>query len=199
MTWKNHKGVEIANKASDKYIDISSPDIRVWQVDPGQGLQNQNGQVVDSNGRIHIGSLHLQDDVASLEPGKRDYAKSALYDYRIDESGEWHREVITTKVDTSLHFKHNRPQFVVDSKDNVYCIWNYNFDLLIAVAKLSENYRTWTEIVHETGLFTSEFPPDHYRMMKENIISIFMQDKPSQDGQNSAVRVIDYQIEGFRQ
>ncbi|NND08690.1 MAG: hypothetical protein HKN87_20135 [Saprospiraceae bacterium] len=197
LTWKNYKGVEIANQANDKRIDISSPDICIWQVDPGRGLQNQNCQVVDSKGRIHIGSLHLQEGVMSLDVGTRDYSKSALYDYWLDESGKWHRAMITTKVDTSLRYKHNRPQFIVDSEDNVYCIWNYNFDLLIAVAKRSENYRTWTELIHESGPFTSEFPPDHYRMMQDNIISIFAQDKPSQDGQNSAVRVIDYRIEGL--
>lgn len=115
-TWKNNAG-EVRGTTGDKATALrrDMTDLKVWTIPQNRGLINQESQIVDSQGRIHVLMSHLEDS----EPSTTDFwgarARAYNYHYYRDLEGTWHRNPLNALVN-------GRNPIAVDANDNLYAV-----------------------------------------------------------------------------
>jgi hypothetical protein len=199
-TWKNNGGNVIAdltgnNPDQPKSIGIDTMGIVVVPTKWLWGQMNTNTQTIDAQGRVHIISWQLPNDA---KEGTKDLNQWRYHHYWRDGEGTWH--------ENKLPFHGRKPQLVFDPAGNaviVYCATdNANYHgvdpggkLTIMTARQSSKWTDWTKVAEVDRISVGEPLLDHPRWTAEGILSVYLQDKPAEPGQPSALRVIDFRIE----
>ena len=202
FTWKNNDG-----KLLDEIINVNSPGIVVQSIPRVLGLMNDHGQVIDSKGRVHVVMFHCTQEsieAAGSKLGATRWGPKAAqryFHYWRNENGTWNSLQLPMAVG-------NRPKIFTDKNDNLIMIYcgttNTTIkgrssdvdgaDLIVAVATAKNNWQDW-HIAHAVkGPFMNDMLADIYRWKKEPILSVMLQDQPTEVRKPSALQVVDLSI-----
>lgn len=173
-TWKNNAGTVIATTGST-YITPSSPGISVWTIPQNRGLMNQESQVVDSDGIVHVLASHLPSSAPDDSNFTSARNNSVIYHYYRDLAGVWHQQESTYQEASQ------RGDIMVDSANNLYIVFgNSNTNKLnVATASKASNWTDWTIQYTSTPIYFSDPLIDHARSKLENVMSVFSPQKSS--------------------
>ncbi len=199
-TWLNNQG-----EAFSVPPEVNSPGVTVVKIGRIHGLMNTHGQVVDSQGRVHVVMWHCSDrslDAADSEPGEHRWGPPEArryHHYWRNVNGAWqHRELPWVAG--------NRPKLFMDGNDNAYLIYAARYesakmeddvfflagDLVIATATANSKWTDWRTIHVEKGCFLNEMLGDRYRWKQEGILSIMVQESPKEAHQATPLRILDF-------
>jgi hypothetical protein len=192
--WNNSVGVSLGNM-----ITLNSPGIKIVDLNIRQALINQQGQVVDSEGGVHILMRHRRQEPGfEWQPGDSVYDTSdAAYHhyYRNPVSGTW--DVNQLPVDKPVGA---RPKLGLDPDGNLVGIYRSGNDLVIAGAeKTAGGYADWKTLYIEAGSNYEGDPVlDPVRLSEEGILSVFLQERaPTSDPEiptDSPLHVLEFSI-----
>lgn len=205
-TWKNNEGKVVGTVNSP--IKLGSPGTVVVPISRTNSLGNQQGQVVDLDGRVHVLVFHRRDDEGhEWEPGDGtvyDSEDSAHYHYVRDPvTREWNRSrlPVTRKVGS-------RPSIGYDRHGNVFAAYispgagdtggeESEGDLIIAKATKAAAYADWKIIYTDSRDFISEPFIDQDRLVKDDVLSLFIQEYSGRTGvSGSPLHVLEFEIAG---
>jgi hypothetical protein len=199
-TWFNNAG-----KALMVPPNVESPGIIVKEIGRGYGLMNNQGQAVDSEGRIHVVMWHCTDaslKEAGSKPGEYTWGPPEArryHHYWRDTNGKWeHREL--------PWIAGNRPKLFIDNNNNAiliygakqkssnmdYGIYFASGDLVMAAATAASKWTDWKVIFTENGPFGNEMLGDFYRWKSEGILSVMVQETPPEPGVSTSLRILDF-------
>ncbi len=197
-TWQNNNG-----KTFNEPPGVNSPGLKVVDIGREYGLMNTHGQVVDSQGRIHVVMWHCSDEsleAAGSKPGKHRWGPPEARRYQHywrDENANWHHHEIPWIAG-------DRPKIFADKNDNIYMIYgaqhtgsekNLNYaegDLMIATAGSGSGWTDWKIIHVEKGPFVNEMLGDVYRWKNDGILSVMVQGMPSTVHKSTPLRILDF-------
>lgn len=168
-TWRNNAGTQIGTTGSDP-VTIEEP--KIWTIPTNSGLINQESQVIDGQGRVH---LLMRKNVGST---------NYQFHYWRGTDGVWHE----TNTQIQTKFWYRRSKIAVDSSHNVYAIMP---DLIIGSASASTNWTNWAIVNSaEQNRFHSEPLYDWNRLYNgDGILSVIYQQKTS-----GTIKVMDFQL-----
>jgi hypothetical protein len=167
-TWRNNAGNVVATTGSNPLV-ANSTGLRVVAIGQNRGLMNQESQVVDSAGHVHVLASHLPPSASS--DGNFDSArrKSVLVHYwREKPTKAWHRQVLSyTGVMT-------RADIGVDANDNVYIAAGNSATrrLSIYTASKASGWTDWTARYTSSVEYYSDPLLDHARLL-DGVVSVF--------------------------
>ncbi|GAB3994593.1 BNR repeat-containing protein [Glycomyces albus] len=168
-TWRNNDGNVIATTGSNPLI-ADSAGLRVVDIPQNRGLMNQESQVVDSEGHVHVLASHLPPSASSDGDFNRARADSVLVHYwREKPTKAWHREVLPyTGVLT-------RADIGVDSQDNVYIASGNSSTRRLSVytASKSSGWTDWATRYTSSVEYYSDPLLDHDRLRTGDVVSVF--------------------------
>jgi autotransporter-associated beta strand protein len=180
-TWRNNDGQLVGTNSSP--ISLNSPGIEVVDLDRRQAFLNQQGQIVDAEGGVHVLAFHrLQGPVYTNSPFS-DAANSAYHHYYRDPlTGTWDVRRFPAGEPVG-----SRPRIGVDSAGNLFGLYTQSSDLVIAGAqKVANGYADW-EILYRDQSHNYEGTPllDTTRLFDEGILSVFLQERPTSSSQTN--------------
>jgi hypothetical protein len=167
-TWRNNAGNVVATTGSNPLV-ASSTGLRVVGIGQNRGLMNQESQVVDSAGHVHVLASHMAPSASS--DGNFDSArrKSVLVHYWRDKpSKAWNRQVLSyTGVMT-------RADIGVDANDNVYIAAGNSSTRRLSVyaASKASGWTDWTARYTSSVEYYSDPLLDHARLL-DGVVSVF--------------------------
>lgn len=190
-TWKNGAGEQIA-RLGESTIGLDTPGILAAQTKFMHGQMNQNTQYIDSKGRVHAMSWHRPPEEA--EPSV-DLNTWRYYHYWRDEAGTWHEQ--------QLPFVGRKPQIVLDDLGNAYVIHtrgeNRNYHkteaggkLTISRASEAGGWTDWKDVYAADWTAVGEPLFDLARWKTEGVLSVYLQQKPTESAKPSTLHVIDF-------
>jgi hypothetical protein len=200
-TWKNNDGQLVArlggkNMLNRMSINIDTPGVAVRSTRFLWGQMNTTTEWVDAQGRPHV--IHWQNPPEA--PAKSlDMNTWRYYHYWRDSQGKWQ--------ENQLPFHGRKPQIVTDANSRAYVVFcqgtNLNYskydhggNLRIATASEVSGWKDWTIVVKEDKTFVGEPLVDAERWQKEQVLSVYIQEKPAKPGAPSPLHVIDYRMVG---
>jgi len=202
-TWKNNDGEQITGPPR-----VDTPGITVVNIGRTMGLMNTNGQVIDSQGRVHVVAWHSTEETlsnAGSRPGESIWGPPEArryFHYWRDTDGTWQHFEIPWIAG-------NRPKLFVDREDNLYMIFGIpqkpgpmdhdifftEGNLVFAGATADSRWMDWRIIHTEEGPFLNEMLYDRYRWEKEGILSVIVQESPANAGEPTHLHVVDIRLE----
>ena len=161
MTWKNSSGTTVATINTNP-MTLGTSGLNILTIAQNRGLINQESQVVDSRGRIHILNSYMVD----AEPNASDFrtarSKAYLRHIYLDENKVWHYDNIGV-------VSQNRSQIACDENDNIYVVCP-NFR--VYTASSANNWQTWKALdITEPNSGINEGLIDRELLMNENVLS----------------------------
>ncbi|AJR04497.1 BNR repeat-containing protein [Siansivirga zeaxanthinifaciens] len=203
FTWKNNDG-----NVLNEIINVNSPGIVVQSIPRVWGLMNDHGQVIDSNGRVHVVMYHATQETIEAAGSRLGATRwgpisaQRYFHYWRNEQGVWNRLQLPMAVG-------NRPKIFTDKNDNLIMIYcgttNKSIkgksskadgaDLIVAVATAKNKWQDW-HIAHAVkGPFMNDMLADIYRWKKEGVLSVMIQDEPKRKRKPSELKVVDLAID----
>ncbi len=197
-TWRAGDGAPIADLRGGgdvpASIGIDSPGIVAVPTRWLWGQMNTTTQFIDHHDRVHV--IHWQHDQDAAQ-GSKDLNTWRYDHYWRDAEGKWHTN--------RLPFHGRKPQIVLDPTGRALVVFtrgdNANYHnqepggrLTVAVASEASGWTDWQEVFTTDRVSIGEPLLDHPRWASDQTLSIYLQDKPDQPGQPSALRVIDLSI-----
>ncbi len=197
-TWKNNDGQTVGTAAAP--ITLNSPGIEVVDLDRRQALINQQGQIVDTEGGVHILAYHRRQEPGfEWQPGDGNFfsGDSAYHHYyRNPDSGVWEVRQFPSGATVG-----SRPRIGVTLSGDLYGLYTRNDQMVIAgVEKTESGYGDW-ELLRREDRYSFEVTPliDNQRLLDEDILSIFVQEKSTNplpfDPTSSTLRVLEFSTE----
>ena len=110
--------------------------------------------------------------------------------------GGWHESRIPAVVGT-------RPKLVFDRDDNAYAVFgsgptpgirSIDRHLVIAAATRAADWKDWHVVFTLPDASVGEPLVDHALMRSDGMLSVFLQDSPTQKSQPTAIRVVDFAV-----
>ena len=172
-TWKNTAAAVVrAADAEPRAIRVDSPGIAVATIPMFAGLMNTTTHAVDSRGRVHV--ILSRDDYVTY------------YHHWREADGTWHERRVP--------FRGVRPKLVADRQDDLFLVFRETDTgrLRVAGATAARGWADWRVLWTSRRLFDCEPLLDHGRWADEGVLSVYVQDKPSETGQPSALRVLSF-------
>ena len=155
-----------------------------------RGLINAATQAVDSQGRIHVVTMHLGDAVPSQADWAATKKKANYFHYWRQADGKWQRN--------EMNFKGCRPQLRFDAKDNAYLVltgdrYNPSPELAIATASAQSEWTDWSIVHREPGPFMGQPRLDAGDGASRKF-SVYVQEEPIDlKSGKSPLRVIEFE------
>lgn len=207
-TWKNTAGDTVSSidgkavggQATPKQFSLASPGMRVVELDQTSSLMNEQTQAVDSRGGYHMLLWHR--DPAKAKPPLRlwDRNQCSYFLYSRSPDGKWTTAILPGPVGT-------RARLGFDAADNLYAVYSVpkiptadgglRFDdgqLVVARATAAKQWSDWTTVATWPGPCLGEPTIDVPRLRDDSVLSVFVQDFPTADGQATPVRVLDFDV-----
>lgn len=179
-TWRTNTGSPVA-RAGIAPLLADSPALKVWSIGPNRGLMNQESQIVDSTGTVHVLASHLPwpaETTAAAETGfaaaETDFAvareRAVLVHYwRDPATAVWSR--------TSTPFREGsaRSDLAVDADDNLYVAGGNSLtrQLHIETASRASGWTDWTNRHTSAAIYYSDPLIDHERLRSLGTLSVF--------------------------
>lgn len=194
FTWRNNDGQVVGTPSSP--VNVNSPGIEVVDLDRRQSLINQQGQIVDADGRVHALMYHRRQEPGfewQSGDGTFNRSDSAYHHYYRDPTtAQWHVNQLPTDEPVG-----SRPQIGVDPFGNLLGVYTSGADLIIAGAqKVGDGYADWQLLHRDQGDYEGSPLLDENRLRETGILSVFLQeradDQPVNTGTSSPLRVIEF-------
>ena len=161
------------------------------------GQMNTTTQFTDSKGRAHVINWQMFQD---SESGSKDMNPWRYYHYWRGADSAWRTNL--------LPFAGRKPQIIFDAAGAAYVIHaraeNRNYHgsdpgglLTIARAAEASGWTDWEVVWQDAVLSVGEPLYDAFRLAKENILTIYTQEKPAAPGAPSRLRAIDFELPGM--
>ena len=189
-TFRNYLGTIVSGGRIK--ANINSPNLTIWPIGLKRGLKNQQAMAIDSSGRPHIVMWYLSDSTNDTQIGSKDHTKSRYHHSWQTNDGQWHKQELPFSLSSDPWTI--RPQLAFDKKDQLFLVYNHNDNIAIAAATREGNFTNWRLIKERTGNFTGEAKVDILRLQDENILSIYIHERPSQAHEGTPLHVIDFSI-----
>lgn len=167
-TWKNNTGTVVARTGST-FITPATAGVRVWAIAKNRGLINQESQVVDSQGVVHVIASHLPDGAPSNANFNAARESVVLQHYFRGTNGVW------SKQQTPFLERLSRADVGVDARDNLYVVSgdSRTFKLHVETASAAANWSDWTLRYTSGAVYFSDPLVDHARLLSDGILSVF--------------------------
>jgi hypothetical protein len=168
-TWRNNAGSVIATTGSAPLIS-NSAGLRVWAIGQNRGLINQESQVVDKAGIVHVLASHLPASAPSNSDFTAARENAVLVHYWRDKASKvWHQTY------TPFLERSSRGDIAVDAADNLYVASGDSSTrkLHIETASKASGWSDWTLRYTSGAIYYSDPLIDHERLRTLGVMSIF--------------------------
>jgi hypothetical protein len=168
-TWRNNAGSVIATTGSTPLIS-NATGLRVWAIGQNRGLINQESQVVDKAGIVHVLASHLPASAPSNSDFTAARENAVLVHYWRDKASKvWHQTY------TPFLERSSRGDIAVDAADNLYVASGDSSTrkLHIETASKASNWSDWTLRYTSAAIYYSDPLIDHERLRTLGVMSIF--------------------------
>ncbi|RSM68471.1 hypothetical protein DMB66_13355 [Actinoplanes sp. ATCC 53533] len=168
-TWRGNAGSVIATTGSAPLISDAAG-LRVWAIGQNRGLINQESQVVDQAGIVHVLASHLPAAAASTSDFTAAREKAVLVHYWRDKASKvWHQTY------TPFLERSSRGDIAVDAADNLYVASGDSSTrkLHIQTASKASAWSDWTLRYTSGAIYYSDPLVDHERLRSLGVLSIF--------------------------
>ncbi|MBO3742989.1 BNR repeat-containing protein [Actinoplanes flavus] len=186
-TWRNNAGTVIATTGSTP-LASNAAGLKVWTIDQNRGLINQESQVVDAAGIVHVLASHLPASAASNTDFTAARESAVLVHYWRDKASKvWH-QTYTPFLERSA-----RGDIAVDAKDNLYVVSGDSSTrkLHIQTASKASGWADWVIRYTSSAVYYSDPLIDHQRLKTLGTLSFFA---PRYGG--SQIDVQDWSVSG---
>ncbi|SDD77695.1 BNR repeat-containing protein [Glycomyces harbinensis] len=167
-TWRNNAGNTVATTGSNPLV-ADSAGLRVVGIGQNRGLMNQESQVVDRAGHVHVLASHMAPSVSSDADFDSARRKSVLVHYWRDKPTKaWNRQVLSyTGVMT-------RADLGVDANDNLYIAAGNSSTRRLSVytASKASGWTDWAARYTSSVEYYSDPLLDHARLL-DGAVSVF--------------------------
>jgi hypothetical protein len=164
-TWRNNTGTVLP-----KPVPSNGAAVKVWPNSQNRGLMNQESQVVDSAGTVHVLQSHLRANTPSVTDFNTARDSAVLVHYWRDKASTvWNQRYLGWTEGLS------RGDIAVDSRDNLYVVSGHSGTnvLQIATASKASGWSDWTVRNRSGALYMSDPLIDHPLLATQNILSIY--------------------------
>ncbi|MBL7253318.1 BNR repeat-containing protein [Paractinoplanes lichenicola] len=168
-TWRNSAGTVVATTGSNPLASAAA-NLKVWGIGQNRGLINQESQVVDAAGIVHVLASHLP----AAAPSNPDFTSARetavlVHYWRDKESKVWH-QTYTPFLERSA-----RGDIAVDANDNLYVASGDSSTrkLHIETASRASGWTDWTIRYTSGPVCYSDPLIDHQRLRSLGVLSIF--------------------------
>jgi hypothetical protein len=164
-TWRNNAGTVLA-----KPLPSNGSTLRVWPNSQNRGLMNQESQVVDSTGVVHVLQSHLMANTPSVTDFNTARNTAVLVHYWRDKASKvWNQRYLGWTEGLS------RGDIAVDARDNLYVVSGHSGTnvLQIATASKASGWSDWTVRNRSGALYMSDPLIDHALLAQQNVLSIY--------------------------
>jgi putative BNR repeat neuraminidase len=164
-TWRDNAGSVVATP-----LVSTASDLKVWGIGRNRGLINQESQVVDEAGIVHVLASHLPAGAADTADFTAAREKAVLVHYWRDKATKaWH-QAYTPFLERSA-----RGDIGVDADDNLYVASGDSSTrkLHIETASKSSGWTDWTIRYTSGAVYFSDPLIDHERLRTLGVLSIF--------------------------
>ncbi|GGN32162.1 hypothetical protein FHR83_005747 [Actinoplanes campanulatus] len=186
-TWRNNAGTVIATTGSTP-LASNNAGLKVWTIGQNRGLINQESQVVDAAGIVHVLASHLPASAASNTDFTAARESAVLVHYWRDKASKvWH-QTYTPFLERSA-----RGDIAVDAKDNLYVVSGDSSTrkLHIQTASKASGWTDWVIRYTSSAIYYSDPLIDHQRLKTLGTLSFFA---PRYGG--SQIDVQDWSVSG---
>jgi hypothetical protein len=186
-TWRNNAGTVIATTGSTP-LASNAAGLKVWGIGQNRGLINQESQVVDAAGIVHVLASHLPAASADNSDFTAARETAVLVHYWRDKASKvWH-QTYTPFLERSA-----RGDIAVDAKDNLYVVSGDSSTrkLHIQTASKASGWTDWVIRYTSSAIYYSDPLIDHQRLKSSNTLSFFA---PRYGG--SQIDVQDWTVSG---
>ncbi|GAA0457180.1 hypothetical protein Aca07nite_51010 [Actinoplanes capillaceus] len=186
-TWRNNAGTVIATTGSTP-LASNNAGLKVWTIGQNRGLINQESQVVDAAGIVHVLASHLPASAASNTDFTAARESAVLVHYWRDKASKvWH-QTYTPFLERSA-----RGDIAVDAKDNLYVVSGDSSTrkLHIQTASKASGWTDWVIRYTSSAIYYSDPLIDHQRLKSLGTLSFFA---PRYGG--SQIDVQDWSVSG---
>lgn len=184
LTWLNNDGVQVADTGQGQAMNAVSADINVVTLGAEWGLMNNQAQVVDSAGRVHVVMYYKEQPDTVVSYGN--VWNSKYMHYWRDLNGVWSSRRLTTIGD--------RPKMVVDDEDNLLLVYRYANALRVEAASAASAWDDWTVIYSLDAKLGSSITIDPAGAAGYQAISLAAQQRADFVGKDTRVGVIDIRL-----
>lgn len=186
-SWRTSAGSVIATTGSAP-LSSDATASRVWAIGQNRGLMNQESQVVDGAGVVHVLASHLPAAAADNSDFTAARESAVLVHYWRDKASKvWH-QTYTPFLERSA-----RGDIAVDASDNLYVASGDSSTrkLHVETASKASGWSDWTIRYTSGAVYYSDPLVDHVRLRTLGVMSIFA---PRYGG--SQIDVQDWQVAG---
>ena len=185
-TWYNTAFELVGDPASGLFITGQSP-VRMVELGAEWGLMNDQGQVVDAAGRVHVVMYHKDqpDTVVSYgNLGNSHYnhywwgADGAVRSFRLASMGD-------------------RPKLFVDAWDRLILAWRDGWTLRLDAASPWAGYEDWSTVYSRSGSFGSSAQGDRPWFAESGILTLPLQDAPPNPGDVTDLGAVEVVVADF--
>jgi hypothetical protein len=164
-TWRDNSGAVLPRP-----LVSDASRLRVWPNSQNRGLMNQESQVVDSTGVVHVLQSHLPANTPSVTDFNTARNRAVLVHYWRDKASKvWNQRYLGWTEGLS------RGDIAVDSRDNLYVVSGHSGTnvLQIATASKASGWSDWTVRHRSAAMYMSDPLIDHPLLATQNILSIY--------------------------
>lgn len=168
-TWRNNAGTVIATTGGNP-LTGNATGLRVWAIGQNRGLINQESQVVDRAGIVHVLASHLPAGAPSTTDFTAARNNSVLVHYWRDKASKvWHQTY------TPFREASSRGDIAVDANDNLYVASgdSNTRKLHIETASKASGWTDWALRYTSAPVYFSDPLVDHERLRTTGVMSIF--------------------------
>ncbi|GAA2559784.1 BNR repeat-containing protein [Winogradskya consettensis] len=168
-TWRNNDGSVVATTGTTPLVSDNAG-LRTWSVAQNRGLMNQESQVVDKAGIVHVLASHLPAAAASNTDFTAARESAVLVHYWRDKASKaWHQDY------TPFLERSARGDIAVDANDNLYVASGDSSTkkLHIETASKASGWSDWTIRYTSSPIYYSDPLIDHERLRTLGVLSIF--------------------------
>lgn len=184
MTWRNNAGNVVA-VAGSSAITQNTAGVKVATIPMNRGLINQEAQVVDNEGNVHVLTSQLpasSADIADFATARQSTVQ--VHYWRDAATGAW------TKFETEFRVD-RRGDIVADSVGNLYLVSTGLSDRLnVYTASAASGWTDWRQVYRYLDHYYDSDPLiDHELIKSQNRLSVF-----AAQGSNGVIDVLDWQL-----
>jgi hypothetical protein len=164
-TWRNNAGTVVSLP-----LVSNASGLRVWSIGQNRGLMNQESQVVDAAGVVHVLASHLPAAAADTADFTAARENAVLVHYWRDKASKvWHQQY------TPFLERSARGDIGVDAADNLYIASGDSSTkkLHIETASKASGWSDWVIRYTSDPIYYSDPLIDHQRLKSQGVISIF--------------------------
>jgi len=168
-TWRNNAGSVVATTGSAPLVS-NSAGLRIWSIGQNRGLINQESQVVDAAGIVHVLASHLPAAAADNTDFTAARENAVLVHYWRDKATKvWHQTY------TPFLERSSRGDIAVDAADNLYVASGDSSTrkLHIQTASKASGWTDWALRYTSSPIYYSDPLVDHERLRTLGTMSIF--------------------------